>query len=385
MIHSFSFSNFASFKEAVSVSFIAKKKDSADATSVELESWEKLSKIMTIVWPNASWKTNLLRVISFLRFFLVDAWQLPPEMVLNQFIQPFAITNNKNWESNISCIFEIKNTETNSNDIYEISVTFKNWIAISEVLRVKNKTSERSTWKTIFSRLKDARDYRTNASILFTLERNGDKISQNVLNFWRNVHSNISLTFQPLSFDYWINPTLMIPYYVKNPNTLNRLNDLVRNFEFGFSRIDINEIWSDQYKIQVVHEVNGKEYDVGNLSKWTIGIINSSPLIFSVLDNWWVLVFDELDASLHPEVVEAILDLFASKKHNPQNAQLFFSTHNPRILNKLYKYQIQLVEKEWNWESHTWRLDEIEWVRTEDNYYAKYMAWAYWARPNINI
>ena len=177
----------------------------------------------------------------------------------------------------------------------------------------------------------------------------------------------------------------MIPYYVKNPNTLNRLNDLVRNFEFGFSRIDINEIWSDQYKIQVVHEVNGKEYDVGNLSKWTIGIINSSPLIFSVLDNWWVLVFDELDASLHPEVVEAILDLFASKKHNPQNAQLFFSTHNPRILNKLYKYQIQLVEKEWNWESHTWRLDEIEWVRTEDNYYAKYMAWAYWARPNINI
>lgn len=384
MIRSFSFSNFASFKEETTISFLAKKKDSSDNTSIELESWEKLSKVMTIVWPNASWKTNLLRVISFLRFFLVDSWQLPPEIWLNQFLQPFLITDDKSKNIQISCIFDLGNEE-DTWDIYQIEITFRDWIAVSEILKLKNKTSARNTWKTLFNREKDNEEYRTNTSMLFTLERNGDKISQAILNFWRNVYSNIPLTFQPVSFDQWINPALMIPYYIKNPNWLNRLNDLVRNFEFGFNRIDINEIWANQYKIEVVHKVNGKEYDVWSLSKWTIGIINSSPLIFSTLDNWWVLVFDELDASLYPEVVEAIIDIFASKKHNPKNAQIFFSTHNPRILNKLFKYQIQLVEKDVHWESHAWRLDDVTGIRSDDNYYAKYMAWAYWARPNINI
>jgi AAA15 family ATPase/GTPase len=378
MIHSISFSNFWSFRDKAYIDFSVNKKDSTDDTSVILGSGERISKIMTVVWPNASWKTNLLRVLSFLKFFLVDSWQLPPEMPLVQFIQPFAITDDKETEISISCIFEI-------DSLYEINVIFKNGIAISEILREKSKSSERSTWKTIFNKLKDNKGYRTNASIFFTLERNGDKLSKDILNFWRNINSNIPLTFQPISFDQWINPSLMIPYYLQNPNSLNRLNDLVKDFDFWFNRIDINQIGSDQYKIQVVHKVNWKEYDVWNLSKGTIGIINTSPLIFSTLDNGWVLVFDELDGSLHPEVVEAIVDLFASKKYNTKNAQIFFSTHNPRILNKLYKYQIQLVEKDTEWVSHTWRLDDIDWVRSEDNYYAKYMAWAYWARPSINI
>lgn len=87
-----------------------------------------------------------------------------------------------------------------------------------------------------------------------------------------------------------------------------------------------------------------------------------------------MLIFDELDANLHPEVVEAILDLFASKKYNEHNAQIFFSTHDPRIMNRLFKYQIQLVEKNTMGVSHSWRLDEMKGVRVEDNYYTKYMA-----------
>jgi hypothetical protein len=42
-----------------------------------------------------------------------------------------------------------------------------------------------------------------------------------------------------------------------------------------------------------------------------------------------------------------------------------------------------LVEKDENCESTAWRLDEVEGVRNDDNFYAKYMAGAYGAVPRL--
>jgi hypothetical protein len=52
-------------------------------------------------------------------------------------------------------------------------------------------------------------------------------------------------------------------------------------------------------------------------------------------------------------------------------------------LSKLDKYQIVLVEKDENGISDTWRLDEMPDSRSDDNYYAKYIAGAYGAVPKI--
>ncbi|MCX5783120.1 MAG: abortive infection protein, partial [Elusimicrobia bacterium] len=49
----------------------------------------------------------------------------------------------------------------------------------------------------------------------------------------------------------------------------------------------------------------------------------------------------------------------------------------------LEKEQVTLVEKNSDCESKTYRLDEIKGVRRDDNIYAKYMAGAYGAIPNI--
>lgn len=147
----------------------------------------------------------------------------------------------------------------------------------------------------------------------------------------------------------------------------------------------IKEVGDEQFQFQARHSKNGKEYDLVSLSDGTVAIINNAPLIFDTLDSGGVLVFDELDSSLHPEVVDAIVDMFASKRTNPKNAQIIFSTHSPRILNRLHKHQIQLVEKDEEGSSQTWRLDEMEGVTSRDNYYAKYMAGTYGAFPNIAV
>jgi hypothetical protein len=42
-----------------------------------------------------------------------------------------------------------------------------------------------------------------------------------------------------------------------------------------------------------------------------------------------------------------------------------------------------LVEKDEYNQSSAWRLDSVEGIRSSDNFYAKYMAGAYGAVPNL--
>lgn len=365
MIHSFSFSNLASFRKGADVSFVWNKNDSLDDSSVILESGNRVSKIMTLIGPNASGKSNLLRVLSFLQFFLVDAWQLPPDSPLEQFLIPFMLMEKPGRETKVSCVFE-------TDKVYEISVTITNGFVTSEKVRIQTKTNSRWTWKTLYDRSKMNQDFRKNTTLLFTLERNGDKDSNSILNYWRSVFTNLPAARQAFVVNGILDPSVL-NLHIANTSYLNRLNTLVKQFDLGFERVDIQQTEPNGYSVNILHKVHNKEYILPFLSKGTMGIINVSPLIFSALDTGGVMIYDELDASLHPEIVDAIIDLFASKIHNPKNAQLFFSTHNPRILNKLYKYQIQLVEKDIYGESETWRLDDMEGLRTGENYYAKYM------------
>jgi predicted ATPase len=82
-------------------------------------------------------------------------------------------------------------------------------------------------------------------------------------------------------------------------------------------------------------------------------------------------------------MLEAILDLFGSPASNPRRAQLIFATHSSNVLNLLQKSQILLVEKNEHSESESFRLDEVEGVRTDENFSAKYLAGAYGAVPRL--
>jgi uncharacterized protein len=94
-------------------------------------------------------------------------------------------------------------------------------------------------------------------------------------------------------------------------------------------------------------------------------------------------VIDEFESDLHPYMLEPILDLFANPVTNPHKAQLLFTCHAMEVLNLLHKSQIMLVEKGENCESTAWRMDSVKGIRNDDNFYAKYMAGAYGAVPQL--
>lgn len=54
-------------------------------------------------------------------------------------------------------------------------------------------------------------------------------------------------------------------------------------------------------------------------------------------------------------------------------------------MNKLDMHQIFLIEKNKNGASSTYRLNEIEGIRSDENFLAKYMSGSYGAFPKIRI
>ena len=97
------------------------------------------------------------------------------------------------------------------------------------------------------------------------------------------------------------------------------------------------------------------------------------------------MIIDEIESSLHPDLTQKLISLFESKKTNPKNAQIIFSTHQHPLIANRTKTQIFIAEKD-NMKSETelFRLDDIEGVRNDENYYHKYMAGAYGGIPKIS-
>jgi uncharacterized protein len=74
-------------------------------------------------------------------------------------------------------------------------------------------------------------------------------------------------------------------------------------------------------------ELQPEEESLGTLV-W-LGLIG--PLV-AALSAGSVLLADELDASLHPALVQRVIELFQQPETNPHRAQLIFNSHDPTIL-----------------------------------------------------
>ena len=58
-----------------------------------------------------------------------------------------------------------------------------------------------------------------------------------------------------------------------------------------------------------------------------------------------LLLFDEIDASLHPRLSARLVELFQDPHTNPRGAQLIFTSHDTSLLNVLNRDEVWLTEK----------------------------------------
>ncbi len=131
-----------------------------------------------------------------------------------------------------------------------------------------------------------------------------------------------------------------------------------------------------------------KTFDLSFESDGTQKLLALAAPILDSLESGNILIIDELDNSLHTELVEAIIKLFNSANTNPNNAQLIFTTHDTNLLNqKLFRRdQIWFAQKNILGQSELYSLVEYGKGKTRDDLALEknYLEGKFGATPHIN-
>jgi AAA15 family ATPase/GTPase len=108
--------------------------------------------------------------------------------------------------------------------------------------------------------------------------------------------------------------------------------------------------------------------------------------VLTALKEGLLVVFDELDASLHPMLSAQLIKLFHDPATNPLGAQLIFSSHDTSLLNHLNRDQIWLTEKLEDGATRLGALAEFagERVRKSQNLEKAYLHGRFGALPDVD-
>lgn len=394
IIHSFTCQNFYSFKGLTLVDFdVVNKAPKNDGYFESIQG--RASKIEAVIGPNASGKTNLLKVLPFIKWLIIDSYKLNPTDIIP--IKKFL--SNADKQISLSVKFEIDSGV----HIYNVSLSEEK--IISEELFIISKTQKQTTRKIIFSRAWDDEKkryilndkkfglskelaksvLRSNASIISVAKQFEHQKSLEIVNEWQKVESNVIEAG-------WIGDNMLLSktkeflnsldFYSNNEVLKGKAEKMLARFDLGLESFRIEK--NDLRNTKVVH-IFGAEKHLLNVwyeSSGTQQLFVLLKTILQVLDTGGIAILDEIDVNLHPDIINALCNLFVQPETNIHNAQLLFSTHTPSILSRLDKYQIILVEKR-DGTSESWRLDSMEGIRSDENYYAKYMSGAYDAIPKL--
>jgi len=104
-----------------------------------------------------------------------------------------------------------------------------------------------------------------------------------------------------------------------------------------------------------------------------------------VLEHGCTVVVDELDARLHPLLTMWLISLFHNPKTNPHGAQLIFATHDENLMDRgvFRRDQLWFTEKDTAGGTSLYSLSDFKGLRKEENTRKAYLAGRYGAVPYV--
>lgn len=399
MIHNFKVKNFHSINEEQELNFTTNKKYSDSYGQYDNI---YISKVNCFVGANASGKTNLFKALSFLLWFSENSFYQDIENDTKKLFLPHML--NKNEETKFEIVFDI------NKKLYRYSLVLNSDELINEKLEFKSQKGY-----TFLYNLSNINDkiyikYNRNCDILprinkkeearFKLKRKAtflsfligigylDKIGLTGITHgcFRNVYSQGSISLESNT------EAIILSEKLKHSELKSEILKYLKCFDLGIEDYVLNS-----FKAKLPHETldligfkhanREKAFDLPILEE-SAGSIKGMYLLLNllgVLADGGVAIIDELDARLHYEIAHKIISLFANQDTNKNNAQLFFSTHQPLFLNDRDKTQIFLCYKEDYLNTEVYRLDDIPGIRNTENFFEKYLAGEYGAVPRIEV
>lgn len=423
MLLQFSIENYKAFKERAVLSMVASNYDTStrEKENVFLTSkfGYRMLKSAVIYGANASGKTKLLEAIAFMRHFVLSSAK--DERIQ---VEPFRLnTETENEASEFEIIFLLNNELFR----YGFEVTQKEVIAEWLYHRPHTKEVE------LFYREKGAFDLhkrnfskgrmvasqglvRKDTLLLTVAAQFNEEKAMTIIEWFRNlkVLSGISekgyegFTMSRTddeahrkkilnllkAADFGINDIRLDKVDPDNlpPDMPKELRDklikeIKENHQVIFSDVFTFRKKYDRHKRPLKENVQFSLED--NESAGTRKFFALTGPILDVLEKGYILVVDELDSKLHPNLVEKILSLFNSKELNMNNAQLIFNTHSTNLLSSdlLRRDQIWFTEKNRYGEASLYSLADFssDEVRKNEKYEDHYLRGKYGAVPYLNV
>ena len=403
MIRSFTIENFCSFRHPAEVSFVVGKSAPENTTFRDsLIPEERLSTLVGIFGPNASGKTNLLRGLSFIAWFLLHSYEAAPDdpIPVDGFrpLGPEEPTRAELEYEAEGTLFRYKAELTATSVLSETLSRRGESGRFSAVLQRQSTGGEEKPSITIHEILDIPagvllNTLRPNASIVSTALQTGNELLRRWvkgLNGASNVHRFGRASH--LAESHLLRSAIQI--FHRDRQLFEQMHDLVQRGDLGIKQIDITEeTVIDQDKGEMRKElVATVTHTAGDLPDFALPMLlesSGTKRLFILLS--WLLpalrdgrpaIIDELESDLHPHMLPWVLRLFTTPVLNTKQAQLIFTCHSVEMLNELDKTQIVLVGKDpGDNVSVATRLDEIKGVRRDDNLFAKYNAGLYGAVP----
>ncbi|MDQ1286510.1 MAG: hypothetical protein QG622_75 [Actinomycetota bacterium] len=139
-----------------------------------------------------------------------------------------------------------------------------------------------------------------------------------------------------------------------------------------------------------LRHVGAELFDLWDESDGTLSWLTMLPGVLAVLDSGGLLVIDEIDSSLHPNLTVLLIKQFRSQVTNPQGAQLLFTTHDASLLGTSFgeeilgRDQVWFVEKGADGASSLYPLSDFRPRAGGENRERRYLAGSYGAVPLVD-
>ena len=398
MLKSIKINNFYSFGEEQKISLEISSRDALDDSAHRHKNGSYLNTVACIIGSNASGKTNALRALSFLAWFIEKAYLFP------RADKSIPIELHKLYLEDATS-FEL--------EFYEDEILYRYYIKLNQQQVLEeclNKKVKRFNKKPIFKLIRKSKTVKLDHSIPHLNESDWERIKErdNVpllsalinlgylpeITFFKNIRTNVTqIGYMPFRNQEAFEVSQVL---YEDKRLQEDLLSFSKNIDLGITGFNFKDISlvntknpaekekaqllecshvssSGNFNLPIYHESNGTQRSYSILSDVLLALRTNG-----------LVVIDEIEDGLHPDVIKRIISLFESKETNPYNTQLIFSTHQHLLLNDRTKTQIFLANKAHDsFETEIYRLDDIDGVRNDENYFHKYITGVYGGTPNI--
>ncbi|MGO5073187.1 AAA family ATPase [Clostridium sporogenes] len=418
MLLEFTVRNFLSIKDEITLSMIASKDDFKVEYNTMIYENNKTSKralnVATLYGANASGKTNILKAMSFVSFFINKSHEMQQGRIIPRI--PFKLDRSYLQEpSEFKIVFMYEKIKY----VYMFSVTEK------EVKEEYLYYYPKGRQSTIFEREGD--EYKFTSDIERQAELKDKFHSRNKLfiateSLWEYEKAKKPFKWLSEYFNVFIDHENLEVHtgesMVDNYEIKEKIKKYMKYADMDIEDINIKlkqkddtlaspivKIISEDSKgefiknidedskfldIKTVHkgvDEKGNPLNISfNLSSESDGTQKYFGILGPLLNcliNGYTMIIDELDIRLHTLLVMRLVELFLDPNINKNNAQLIFSTHDTNLLDRniLRRDQIWFTEKKEDKSTDLYSLYDFGGVRKSEKIEKGYLQGKYGAIP----